>query len=291
MRFHLKTYLILILILLVQLRDGSTLSGSAKRHQAGVPEPRSPGGRLPGGACIPPLLEGWKHKILLAGKYLNVIRECGIEVHQDQSHADNDDLYMDDERSVVSVFNLASVMIKIYIQWDSRFYKFVEDAYTHANRTLLQLLLKDQQLIPRLRSLKHYFFLSQSSFLTHLLDLSHTELRKSAKSASIVKLQSLLDLALNSDGGVVQGEDVMFREDVRVTMAGSGLYEWLLKVVSVSGVIIGDDGEPSADSGAHEETKKEKDDKKPMLGAEGYSLCYSILTLYFCSDRCPCSRL
>src|SRR6266436_5354843 len=60
-----------------------------------------------------------------------------------------------------------------------RFYKFIEDAYSHANRTLLQLLLKDQQLIPRLRSLKHYFFLSQSSFLTHLLDLAHLELRKS----------------------------------------------------------------------------------------------------------------
>jgi len=40
----------------------------------------------------------------------------------------------------------------------TRFYTFIEDAYTHANRTLLQLLLKDQQLIPRLRSLKHYLF-------------------------------------------------------------------------------------------------------------------------------------
>src|SRR5271154_4260818 len=109
-----------------------------------------------------------------------------------------------------------------------RFYVSVEDAYTYANRTLLQLLLKDQQLIPRLRSLKRYFFLSQSFFLTHFLDLSHTELRKFGKSASIVKLQSLLDLALNTDA---HGEDMLFREDVKVTMAGSGLYEWLLKVV------------------------------------------------------------
>src|ERR1700679_3999182 len=87
-----------------------------------------------------------------------------------------------------------------------RFYKFIEDAYSHANRTLLQLLLKDQQLMRRLRSLKHYFFLSQSSFLTHLLDLSANELRKSSKSASVVvKLQSLLDLALNTND---QGEDM-----------------------------------------------------------------------------------
>jgi gamma-tubulin complex component 2 len=137
----------------------------------------------------------------------------------------------------------------------SRFYKFIEDAYSHANRTLLQLLLKDQQLIRRLRSLKHYFFLSQSSFLTHLLDLSANELRKSSKSASVVKLQSLLDLALNSD----QGEDTLFREDIKVTMAESGLYDFLLKVVTVSGVL-------KTEEGVEEETKKEKEEKKPMLG-------------------------
>jgi len=72
-----------------------------KRHQAGVPPPRSLGGRLPGGACIPPLLEGWKHKVLLAGKYLNVIRECGIEIRRDQSHSENEELSMDDEKFVI----------------------------------------------------------------------------------------------------------------------------------------------------------------------------------------------
>jgi Gamma tubulin complex component C-terminal len=166
---------------------------------------------------------------------------------------------MDDEKSVLqfSPVDYADCL-------QSRFYKFVEDAYSYANRTLLQLLLKDQQLIPRLRSLKRYFFLSQSSFLTHMLDLSHTELRKSAKSASIIKLQSLLDLALNTDA---HGEDLLFREDVKVTMAGSGLYDWLLKVISVSGV-IGEEGGPG-DAGMEEskkEKEKDKDDKKPMLG-------------------------
>ena len=157
-----------------------------------------------------------------------------------------------------------------------RFYQFVEDAYTYANRTLLKLLLEDQQLIPRLRSFKRYFFLSQSSFLTHLLDLSHTELRKSVKSASVNKLQNLLDLALNTDS---HGEDMLFREDVKVTMAGSGLYEWLLKVIRVSGVIGGEDGE-AGDAAAMDESKKskekerekEKDDKKTMLGQYGYLL-------------------
>ena len=67
-----------------------------------MPLPRTPGGRLPGGACVPPLLEGWKHKILLAGKYLNVIRECGIEIRKGQSHIDDGELSMDDEKYIYS---------------------------------------------------------------------------------------------------------------------------------------------------------------------------------------------
>ncbi|KAI0777978.1 Spc98 family-domain-containing protein [Irpex lacteus] len=231
------------------LRDGSTLGGSSKRHQAGIPLARTPGGRLPGGACIPPLLERWKHKMLLAGKYLNVIRECGIEITQDWIQIDSDGLSLEEDK----------------------FYKTIDDAYTHANRTLLRLLLRDQQLILRLRSLKRYFFLSQSSFLTHLLDLSHSELKKTAKSASLVKLQSLLDLALNTDA---VGEDAMFREDVKVTMATSGLYDWLLKVVRVSGDLDGKDLD-GAKSG-HEDSKKDKDDKKQPIAIDVLTLDYHV---------------
>lgn len=74
------------------------MGAPSKRHQAGIPPPRTLGGRLPGGACVPPLLEGWKHKILLAGKYLNVIRECGIEIRRDQTLSQDGPLAMDDEK-------------------------------------------------------------------------------------------------------------------------------------------------------------------------------------------------
>ncbi len=50
-------------------------------------------------------------------------------------------------------------------------------------------------------------------------------------------------------------------------MATTGLYEWLLRIVNVSGV-IGDDGDFAGD-GVHDEHHKkgkERDEKKPMLG-------------------------
>ena len=102
-----------------------------------------------------------------------------------------------------------------------------------------------------------------------MLDLSASELRKPARSASLVKLQSLLDLALNSDADAeaASGEEALFREDVRVTMSSSGLYEWLLKVVSVSGA-IGEEGDGMDGHGyGAEETRKdkEKDEKKQQI--------------------------
>jgi len=35
---------------------------------------------------------------------------------------------------------------------DGRFYKRIEDAYIYANKTLLKLMLEEQELIPHLRS-------------------------------------------------------------------------------------------------------------------------------------------
>lgn len=153
--------------------------------------------------------------------------------------------------------------------------------------------MRDQGLVPRLNCLKRCFFLSHSSYLTHFLDLAHIELRKTAKAVSLVKLQSLLDLALGTDA---HGDDVSFREDVRVTMATTGLYEWLLRIVNVSGV-IGDDGDFAGDGASDEHHKKgkEKDEKKPMLGPsqslasppQSWGLIPVHLSL---SHRCPPAR-
>ncbi|KIR55675.1 gamma-tubulin complex component 2 [Cryptococcus gattii Ru294] len=118
------------------LRDGA-IPGSSKVSarnstpsiSAGVPPPRQGTNRLPGGACIPKFLQPWKHKILLAGKYLNVIRECGIEVKKPSEI---------DEKEMMTMN-------------DPNFYKRIEDAYIYANKTLLKLMVEEQELIPHLR--------------------------------------------------------------------------------------------------------------------------------------------
>jgi gamma-tubulin complex component 2 len=89
----------------------------------------------------------------------------------------------------------------------------------------------------------------------------------------VVRLQSLLEMALREGGGGANppeggvnaaardGEE--FKEDLKVTMASSGLYEWLIKVASVSGV-IGQEGGDAVPVDAPAE--KDDKEKKPLLG-------------------------
>jgi gamma-tubulin complex component 2 len=109
---------------------------------------------LAGGAVTPVFLEPWEDMILLAGKYLNVIRECGIEVEVPDavgSDGQRDDglVDMQDERCDTSSF-LQSSSDADYSETENSFYKRIEAAYTYANKTLLKLLLEEEHLLSRL---------------------------------------------------------------------------------------------------------------------------------------------
>lgn len=159
---------------------------------------------------VPPQLVGVKEKVLLAGKYLNVVRECGgVDVSKDVK---------DKPKS----FD------------DNRFQENVNNAYSHANESLMQLLLTTHALPDRLRSLKHYFFLDPSDYFNHFLELGASELRKPVQVVNIVKLQSLLDLVLRQPGSIVALDP--FKEDVKVQMNEITLIKSLQRVVNITGI-------------------------------------------------------
>lgn len=161
-------------------------------------------------ALVPPQLEAVKDKVLLAGKYLNVVRECGgVDVSktvQDAPTSFDDQLFLDN----------------------------VNSAYAYANSSLLNLLLTTHQLPARLRSLKHYFFLDRSDFFTYFLEMSDLELKKPAKHVNVGKLQSLLDLATRHAGSVAVEDP--YKEDIKVQINDTGLTNWLMKIVNVQGL-------------------------------------------------------
>lgn len=159
---------------------------------------------------VPPQLEAVKDKVLLAGKYLNVVRECGG---------------VDISRHLTDVPETFS---------DPRFLENVNGAYAFANSSLMQLLLTTHALPARLRSLKHYFFLDRSDFFSYFLELGASELKKPAKNCNMGKLQSLLDIVLRQPGSVA-AEDP-YKEDVKVVMNEEHLVNWLIKIVNLQGM-------------------------------------------------------
>lgn len=202
---------------------------------------------------VPPQLEAVKDRVLLAGKYLNVVRECGgiTDINRDLSNS----------AEVPHVFD------------DSRFLENVSSAYAFANRSLMTLLLTTHTLPARLRSLKHYFFLDRSDFFTYFLELSSSELRKPAKNVNAGKLQSLLDIVLRQPGSVA-AEDP-FKEDVKVTMSDTGLTGWLMRVVNVQGMDADASSLSIAYTGGGGSTTGGKDDKE-ISGYEALTLDYAV---------------
>jgi gamma-tubulin complex component 2 len=178
---------------------------------------------------VPPQLEGVKDKVLLAGKYLNVVRECGgVDVSQ---------AVTDVPRS----FD------------DNRFLDNINNAYAHANESLLNLLLTTHALPARLRSLKHYFFLDRSDFFSYFLELGTSELRKPVKNVNTSKLQSLLDLVLRQPGSVAAQDP--FKEDIKVEMNEISLTNSLTRVVNISGIEQGETLQTPASQPTNESDK------------------------------------
>ncbi|GFF40829.1 putative spindle pole body component [Aspergillus udagawae] len=197
---------------------------------------------------VPPQLEGVKDKVLLAGKYLNVVRECGgVDISQ----------------KVTDVPHTLD---------DPRFLDNVNAAYTYANASLLNLLLTKNSLTTRFRSLKHYFFLDRSDFFSYFLELGSSELRKPAKNVNENKLQSLLDLVLRQPGSIAASDP--FKEDVKVRMNKIGLTKWLMQVVSVSGI---DQDNPEAVLERYQAPQTQGgEDDKDIVGFDALELDYSV---------------
>lgn len=167
---------------------------------------------------IPIQLEGVKDKVLLAGKYLNVVRECGgVDVSKVV-------------KDVPTSFD------------DPRFLDNVNNAYAHANESLMQLLLTTHSLPARLGSLKHYFFLNPSDYFSYFMELGASELRKPVKSVNTGKLQSLLDLVLRQPGSIVALDP--FKEDVKVEMNAIPFIQSLQRVVNITGIEQGETLQP-----------------------------------------------
>lgn len=198
---------------------------------------------------VPPQLEAVKEKVLLAGKYLNVVRECGG-------------------------VDLSTGVKDAPISFDDpRFLDNVNNAYQNANSSLLNLLITTHALPARLRSLKHYFFLDRSDFFAYFLELSHSELRKAAKAVNSDKLQSLLDFVISQPGTVAMSDP--FKDDIKIKINEVGLTNWLMRIVTVTGLDT-ESANPSMGSLLATPASNAPENDKDIKGYEALVFDYTV---------------
>ncbi|XP_054729758.1 gamma-tubulin complex component 2 homolog isoform X1 [Anastrepha obliqua] len=121
---------------------------------------------------IPCFLEKVSDIILCTGKYLNVIRQCGKKVTPPQS------------------MNLQ------FSPTNQNYINVIQNAYRFASKNLLEVLLKENDLMGHLMSVKRYLLLHQGDFITQFMDACEDELTKNVDKVLPMTLENLLGLTL-----------------------------------------------------------------------------------------------
>ncbi|KAH3669384.1 hypothetical protein OGAPHI_001505 [Ogataea philodendri] len=106
-------------------------------------------------------------KVILTGKYLNVLKECGIDV--------------DDLAGIVHIKTLQ----------DNDMYIRLDEAYNRANKLIIDLLFKGFHIREFLEGLNKYFLLTNNHNFNEFMSSSLAELRKSRDHASLNTLTKL----------------------------------------------------------------------------------------------------
>lgn len=105
----------------------------------------------------------------------------------------------------------------------------IEKAYSFASHTLLNLVLKENDLIGRLKSVKHYFLLDQGDLIVAFLTLCDKELNKDISDVIKGRLESLLDLALRLSSAVHDP----YKDDLRIELLPYDLQFQMFKILSI----------------------------------------------------------
>ncbi|XP_031339434.1 gamma-tubulin complex component 2-like isoform X1 [Photinus pyralis] len=153
---------------------------------------------------IPTFLEPVSDIILRAGKYLNVIRQCGKAVNH----------------------KVESIEYKIE---QKHYIDAIDKAYKFASINLLDLVLKEKDLLGRLKSVKHYFLLDQGDFIVTFLTLCEKELNKDVADVIQGRLDSLLDLALR----LSSSNNDPYKDDLCTELLPYDLQHQMVKIKTV----------------------------------------------------------
>lgn len=140
---------------------------------------------------LPPFLHPFIEKLLRAGKYLNVLRQCGVDTDTAIENVANPVGAQHDDLRLVAEDLLATDAPR-------RIGRLIDRSYTLSSSALMDYLKKTVRIRDRLRCLRRFFLLQQGDYLVHFFDAAEQELAKPRKQVSKSKLASLLDLSIRT---------------------------------------------------------------------------------------------
>ncbi|XP_047522508.1 gamma-tubulin complex component 2-like isoform X2 [Pieris napi] len=178
---------------------------------------------------VPKFLDKFTDIILRTGKYLNVISQCGKSITKTNTEE-----------------------IKYSLR-EQNYGAIIQRAYSYASKSLLELLLKEYDLMGRLKSVKNYFLMSQGDFIVQFMDATEQELSKKIDDIIPSKLESLLGLCLR----LSSARHDPYNEDMRVELSPYDLQFQMFKILSIE---------------TEEENEyKQNKDCPPLTGIETFS--------------------
>ncbi|GAB1597452.1 gamma-tubulin complex component 2-like [Argonauta hians] len=142
-------------------------------------------------------------EVLNTGKYLNVVRQCGRDVKCPYAEE------------------------MIYTLNEKGYFDQIEKAHNYASKVLLNLLMEEQELMARLRSMKHYFLLDKGDFIVQFMDMTEEEMKQPYKNISRRRMETLLELALRTSTANVDP----FKDDLRIQFQETDLISQLYDIL------------------------------------------------------------
>ncbi|OAD55185.1 Gamma-tubulin complex component 2 [Eufriesea mexicana] len=143
--------------------------------------------------------------ILRTGKYFNVIRQCGKTVQWGKQEP------------------------LIYQHQGQKYIAAIDRAYSEAAKTLLEVLIHENDLMGRLRSVKNYFLLAQGDFVVQFMNLCETELNKNMYDIVIHRLASLLEVALRMS----TADSDPYKDDLKPELLPYDLQFQMFRILSI----------------------------------------------------------
>ncbi|CAM9119980.1 unnamed protein product [Ectocarpus fasciculatus] len=170
---------------------------------------------------VPKMFRLHADKILAAGKYLNILRDCA------STAAESNALLP------------AKQVLTLDIDGGNSLLRVIEEAHLCSSRLLLSILLDKHHLISHLTSLRRFMLLEYGDFFVQFMDIAETELRQEAQLLAVGRVQLLLQSAVQTSSLASDPH----RDDFECTLASLNLIQHLHKIQTAgSSDAAGSDG-------------------------------------------------